>query len=411
VTSSFELFVARRYLQARRKQTFVSVITAISIIGVAAGTLSLVVALAITNGFRNTLQANLLGATAHVSILEKEPGNGIANWRELTRQMSAIPGVTNAAASLYGSVLFVGPLQSMGGILKGIDLASSGDTIDILKRLKEGSIKGLEPGPGLPGILLGSKLARNTGMSLNSVITVLSPQGELTPFGPRLAQHRFRVVGLFESGFYEIDANWAFTSLQSTQNVLAVDDVVNAIELKVADIQRAEEVALAADPMIGKQLAATTWKEQNRPILAALGMERIVTVVVIGLIQLVAALNILIALIMMVMEKHRDIAILMSMGARQAQIRKIFMFQGVLIGVVGSVVGLVLGYAICYLADRYRWLRLDEEVYSLAYVPFDPRWVDGIWIAGVAIAVSFLATIYPARAASRIAPVEALRYE
>lgn len=409
--STFELFVARRYLQARRKQAVISVITIISILGVAAGSMALVVALAITNGFRNTLQANLLGATAHVSILEKEPGAGIDNWRELTEKLSKAPHVVSAAPSLYGSVLFVGPLQSAGGLLKGITLSSTQHQGDILRHVKQGSLKGLEPGPGLPGIVLGSKLSRNTGMALGSVITVLSPQGELTPFGPRLSQHRFRVVGLFESGFYEIDAQWAFTSLKDAQAVLSVDDVVNSIELKLDNVDLAEKVAREVQPSIGKRLVATHWKEQNRPILAALGMERIVTVVVIGLIQLVAALNILIALIMMVMEKHRDIAILMSMGARHQQIRKIFMLQGVLIGVVGTVIGLAAGYTMCYVAERFKLLRLDEEVYSLAYVPFDPRWTDGLWIAAVAIAVSFLATLYPARSASRIAPAESLRYE
>lgn len=409
--NSFELFVARRYLQAKRKQSVISIITVISVLGVAAGSMALVVALAITNGFRNTLQTNLLGATAHVSVLEKEPGEGIRNWRELTEKISEIPHVTSAAPSLYGNMLFVGPLQSVGGILKGVSLDSTQHQGDILKHLKEGSLKGLEAGPGLPGIILGSKMARNTGMTLGSVITVLSPQGELTPFGPRLSQHRFRVAGLFESGFYEIDANWAFTSLVNSQMVLSVEDVANSIELKLDDVNTADQVARQVEPMIDKRLAATTWKEQNRPILTALGLERIVTVIVIGLIQLVAALNILIALIMMVMEKHKDIAILMSMGAKHQQIRKIFMLQGVLIGVVGSVLGLAVGYSICYFADRYQLLRLDEEVYSLPYVPFDPRWTDGFWIAGVAIAVSFLATLYPARSASRMAPAEALRYE
>ena len=411
MTREFELFVAGRYLRARRKQAVLSLITAISILGVAAGTMALVIALAITNGFRNTLQANLLGATAHVSILEREPGPGISNWRALTKKLAKLPHVTSATPSLYGSVLFVGPLQSTGGILKGIDLQSPRAQTDIVSHLKEGSLKGLEPGPGLPGIILGSKLARNTGMMLGSVVTVLSPQGELTPFGPRLSQHRFRVTGLFESGFYEIDAQWAFTSLASAQTVLAVDDVVNSIELKVDNIDLAEEVANEAGKIIEKRLAATNWKEQNRPILRALSMERIVTVVVIGLIQLVAALNILIALVMMVMEKHRDIAILMSMGAKSAQIRKIFILQGVLIGVIGTIIGLITGYGLCFLLDHFQVLKLDEEVYSLAYVPFDPRWTDAIWIAAVAIAVSFLATIYPARSASRISPVEALRYE
>ena len=407
----FELFVANRYLRAKRKQAVISVITIISVLGVAAGVMALVIALAITNGFRSTLQKNLLGATAHVSILEKEPGFGIDHWRELTAKLKAIPHVISAAPGLYGTVLFSGPLQSTGGILKGIDPGSAQQQTDVLKHLKQGSLQALDEPGKLPGIVLGSKLAQNTGMQLGSVVKVMSPQGELTPFGPRLTQHRFRVVGIFESGFYELDNAWAYTSLKSAQMVMNVDDVVNTIELKVDDLDLAPAIAREAEKMAGKRLAATSWKEQNKPILNALRMERIVTVITVGLIQLVGALNILIALIMMVMEKYKDIAILMSMGARHQQIRRIFMAQGVLIGVVGTAIGLVLGYGLSFLADHYRWIPLDEEVYSLSFVPFDARWTDAIWIAGVAIFVSFVATLYPARNATKISPVEALRYE
>jgi lipoprotein-releasing system permease protein len=240
---------------------------------------------------------------------------------------------------------------------------------------------------------------------------VVSPQGEITPFGPRITEYRFRVVGIFESGFFELDDNWAYTSLHSAQMVLNLEDVVNSIEMRVSDIYKAPEIAAAANGIIGPKLAATHWMEQNKPILNALKMEKVVTVITIGLIQLVSALNILIALVMMVMEKYKDIAILMSMGARHQQIRRIFILQGVLIGVVGSAIGLIAGYGISWLANHYQWVRLDEEVYSLAFVPFEPRGVDALWIAAVAIGVSFIATIYPARNATHIVPVEALRYE
>ncbi|MCP5119177.1 MAG: FtsX-like permease family protein, partial [bacterium] len=283
--------------------------------------------------------------------------------------------------------------------------------IDALNHLQEGSLDRLGDADGRPGIILGSRLARNTGMMMDSVIKVLSPQGELTPFGPRPSYHSFRVVGIFESGFYQLDAHWAFTTLESTQRVLAVGNVVNSIELRLDDIHRAPEVVASAEEIIGEDLTPTTWMEQNQQLLSALRMERVVTVITIGLIQLVAALNILITLIMMVMEKHRDIAILMSMGARREQIRNIFMLQGVLIGSVGSAIGLVAGYTLSFLADKYRWITLDVEVYSLGFVPFEPRWIDAIWVPAAAILVSFLATIYPARSAARIAPAEALRYE
>jgi lipoprotein-releasing system permease protein len=281
----------------------------------------------------------------------------------------------------------------------------------MLRHLKAGSLENLKADTGFPGIILGAKVAQTLGVKMNSIVNVMSPQGELTPLGPRPSNYRFRVVGLFESGFFEIDSAWAFTALKPAQKLLSLEDVINSIELKLDDIYKAPEVARAADKLVGPRLAATTWMEQNKHILSALNMEKAVTWVTIGLIVLVAALNILITLVMMVMEKYRDIAILVSMGARQAQIRRIFQFQGLLIGVIGASIGLVAGHVLCYLADKYRWIQVDEEVYALSYVPFDPRWLDSVWIAALAILISFLATLYPARSASRIAPAEALRYE
>ncbi len=275
--AGFEFFVARRYLSARRKEAAISAITAISILGVAAGVMALIVALAINNGFRNTLQRNLLGATAHVSVLEKEPGSGIANWRDLITGLQKMPGVLAASPVLYGAVFFSGPMQSRGAILKGIDVTAELQASDTLKTLKSGSAARLReatglPGTGLPGIILGARLAEDTGMLQDSVITVISPQGELTPFGPRPSYRRFRVVGIFESGFYEFDAGWAFTSLKAAQETLSVDDVVNQIELRIADLNQAPEMAKAAEAFAGPKLAATNWQEQNRQLLSALKM-------------------------------------------------------------------------------------------------------------------------------------------
>jgi len=248
-------------------------------------------------------------------------------------------------------------------------------------------------------------------MMLHSVVNVIPPQGELTPLGMKLTRYQFRVVGIFESGFYEVDALWAFTALKPAQQVFSVENVVNTIELRLDDIYQAPQVAQAAEKIAGGKLAAKTWMEQFHQILGALNTEKVVTAITIGLIQLVAALNILITLIMMVMEKNRDIAILMSMGATRAQIRKIFMAQGVMIGAVGTVIGLVVGYGLAFLANHYQWLKLDQDVYAVSYVPFQPRWLDALWIAAAAMFVSVVATFYPARSATRIAPVEALRYE
>jgi lipoprotein-releasing system permease protein len=229
--------------------------------------------------------------------------------------------------------------------------------------------------------------------------------------GPRPGLRRFRVCGIFETGFYEIDEGYAFIALTAAQRAASLSDVVNQIEVNVDDVNRAPEVARYIEKIAGKQYTTTTWQERNKQLLGALRMERIVTMIVIGLILLVAALNIFITLVMLVMEKYRDIGILMSMGARQAQVRRIFMLQGVLIGAVGSAIGLAAGYTVSYFADKYRWVRLNESVYSFSFVPFQARWIDGFWIAAVALLVSFLATLYPARNATRIAPAEVLRYE
>jgi len=252
----------------------------------------------------------------------------------------------------------------------------------------------------------------DTGMVMNSKIWAVSPQGgPLTPAGPRPSYRQFYVAGVFESGFYEVDDNMAFASIRAVQRMLSIPDAVNRIELNVDDLNQVDKFAPEIQKVAGPAYVITTWKEQNFQLMRALNLERIVTIITIGLIEIVAALNIFITLVMMVMEKYRDIAVLMSMGARHSQIRRIFMMQGVLIGFVGSLVGLAIGYSLCYYADRYHWIKLDQTVYALPFVPFEPRWIDGVWIAALAILVSFLATVYPARKATRIAPAEVLRYE
>jgi len=399
----FELFVARRYLRAKRKQVVISVITAISIVGVAAGVMAMVIALSINTGFSSTLQRNLLGATAHVMIQEKQPGEGIEGWEKIAADMLKIPHVVSASPGLYEPAYMSGPVRGAGVIVKGISLNNVPDALKP-PQLKSGSVRN-------EGIFLGSRLADSVGAVVNTQVDLTIQNGDFTPMGWRPAVKHFRVAGIFETGFYDVDNNWAYMSLEATQRAFGLNDVVNSVDLRLDDIYRSNEVAAAAEKKIPPGLAALTWQEQNKPILNALRTERIVTVITVGLIQIVAALNILIALVMMVMEKHRDIAILMSMGTRRAQIRNIFVYEGALIGAIGTAIGLVLGYSICYFANHYRWIPLDEQVYSLAFVPFEARWTDGFWIAAAAMAVSLVATLYPARSATRIAPVESLRYE
>jgi lipoprotein-releasing system permease protein len=414
VNSRFELFIANRYLRAHRKEKVISIITVISIMGVAAGVMALVIALGVNNGFRNTLQRNLLGAMAHIDVTPKDPGPGIVNWRELCGQIRKLPHVTAVSPALYTGVYLTGGPQPAAAVLKGVDVDAELAISDALRKLKSGSLDRLRDADAKPpGIVLGARLVEDTGMILHSTLTAMSPTGGgMSPLsGDRPSFMRFRVTGVFESGFYDVDDRWAYASIAAVQRLLSVPDVINRIEVNVDDLNRAQEFAREIEKVAGPRYATTTWMEQNQQLLSALNMERIVTIITIGLIEIVAALNIFITLVMMVMEKYRDIAVLMSMGARESQVRRIFILQGVLIGVVGSAIGLIVGYAICYFANRYQWIKLPQAVYSLPFVPFEPRWVDGIWIAALAIAVSFVATLYPARNATKIAPAEVLRYE
>jgi lipoprotein-releasing system permease protein len=412
VTAGFEVFVARRYLQAHRKEKVISVITLISIAGVAAGVMALIIALAVNNGFRNTLQRNLLGAMANINVMEKNPEYGIENYREMAAKLRTLPHVTAVAPALYSEVFVTGGPQATGAVLKGVDIDSETAISSALAHLKAGSIDRLrDPRADPPGLLIGARMVEDTGMLLNSRARVIFPQGGLTIFGPTETTRPFRICGIFETGFYDFDDKWTYTTIPAAQKALGLGDVVNQIELNVDDMNRAPEIAKEVEKVVGPKFTTTTWQERNRQLLGALNMERRVTMITIGLIELVAALNIFITLVMMVMEKYRDIAVLMSMGARQSQIRRIFMTQGVLIGVVGSVIGLVVGYGLSYFANKYRWISLPQEVYSMSFVPFDPRWIDAIWVPAAAILVSFLATLYPARKATKIAPAEVLRYE
>jgi lipoprotein-releasing system permease protein len=406
----FEFFIARRYLRAKRKQVVISVITFISVAGVAAGVMALVIALAINNGFKNTLERDLLGATAHVSILEKDQGAGIEDWEKLAQKLAKLPHVVSATPGLYESAYVRGTVQGDGAEIKGIKIAPGTPLPDALRHLKAGSTDGLMPsGDDWPGIILGSRLAQSIGAVNGKTVDILIT--DYLPTGPIPRFKTARVAGIFEMGFYDVDSHWAYMALPAEQKMFGLTDVVSSIDIMLDDIYAADEVQRLAEPLIGTKLSASTWKEQYRQILGALKMERIATAITIGLIQFVAGLNILITLVMMVMEKHRDISILMSMGARASQIRNIFVFEGALIGAAGTIIGLVAGYTSCYFLDHYKLIPLDEQVYALPYVPFNPQAFDGLWIAGAAMAVSLLATLYPARNATRIAPVEALRYE
>ena len=442
----FELFIATRYLRAKRRQAFIGIITGISIVGVAAGVASLIVALAINNGFRQDLQERLIGSTSHISLL-RVADDGIKDWPPLLDRLSKQPHVVAAAPAIFEQVLISRGPRARGAVLKGMIPADERKVGDLLNSVKEGSAAALEEDTrepekdhigttataiqgapateespdslsgvqarvaAMPPIILGKDMADNLGATVGSVVLVTSPQGELTPFGMVPKYSRFRVVGIFNSGFFDYDASWAFTRLSDAQRLFGLGDLISVIEFKVDDIYTADTVSRELEDAAGKGFMATNWMEQNKALFHALRLKRLVTFITIGLIVFVAALNILISLIMMVMEKTRDIAVLMSMGTRKAQVRNIFVAQGVLIGVIGTAIGLLVGYAISYAGGHYHMISLSPEVYSIDYVPFAPRPMDGLLVAVVAIGVSFVATLYPSWSAGRTLPAEALRYE
>jgi lipoprotein-releasing system permease protein len=412
----FELFVAARYLRAKRRQAVVGVITVISIAGVAAGVASLIIALAITNGMRRDLQDRLLGSTAHVQLM-RVAGDGIRGWRELTARLEQLPHVKAAAPGLYEQVLISHGARSGGALIEGIIPQQERRVSDLLSTITMGSAAALEPGPAVgedqapPPIVIGYDLADTIDAKVGTTILITSPQGELTPLGLIPKFQRFRVVGIFHSGFYQYDSAMAFTSLAAAQRLFGEPDIVSVISFKVDDLYRADQIGRAIEEAAGPGFMTNNWMEQNRELFHALRLEQIVTFIVIGLIVCVAALNILTALTMMVMEKTRDIAVMMSFGVRPRQVRNIFLLQGLLIGFTGTVLGLIAGYGVAWLGGHYRFIHLSAQVYSIDYLPFAARWTDGLIVGAVALAVSLLATLYPSSSAARVLPAEALRYE
>ncbi|HEV2499372.1 MAG TPA: ABC transporter permease [Terriglobia bacterium] len=407
----FAFFVALRYLKAKRRQSVISIITVISVLGVAAGVCALVVALSINNGFREDLEQRLLGATADIDLLHPQD-NTIVNYDALANRLVRLPHVVAAAPELYEEVFISHAQKGQGIVLKGVEPEREVKVGDLLQRITSGSLKDLsETFPDADAIIIGSDLADELGARVGSTVEVISPQGYLTPLGPVPKYRNFRVVGIFNSGFYDFDATWAFTNLEAAQRLFDLTSVVSVIGFKIDDVNRAPDVAEAIRQAAGKGYDTTTWIEQNHSLFTALRLERLVTFLTIGLIVLVAALNIFITLAMMVMEKNREIAVMISMGARRGQIWAIFTLHGVMIGTLGTILGLAAGYVGSWAANHYQIFHIPADVYALSYVPFHSRPWDGVWIAALAIGVSFLATIYPSLSATRLAPVETLRYE
>jgi lipoprotein-releasing system permease protein len=407
---SFEWFVARRYLRSPNRPAILRLITIFSILGVAAGVATLVIALAMNTGFRETLQDRLLGVTAHISLTR--PGSeGIVNYKQVAEKLRKTPEVKSVTPAIYETMLLSFGGEARGVVVKGVDVDLEKKSDEALQKISSGRLD-FSPDPdGIEGLLVGRQLADEWKMGPGDYVTLTSPQGRLTPFGLLPRTRRFRVTGVFDSGFYDYDENWCFVTLDAAQALAGTGDVVNVLEFRLARPELAAEIAKTVEGEVGQGFMTTTWMEENHALFRALRLEKLVTAIFIGLITFVAGLNILVVLSMTVTDKAKDIAVLLSVGTRRAQVRRIFLLLGIAIGATGTIAGLLVGYAFTWIAGTYHLIPLDPQVYAVPYVPFHPSFSDGLWIALAAMCIAVMATVIPAREASRLLPVEILRFE
>ena len=410
---AWELRVALRYLTARRKQAFISLISGVAVLGVAVGVAAVLIALGLMTGLQSEIRARILGATAHISIF-RAGGRSPADLDALVGKVREVPGVAGAAPSVYGKALLTSPTGAAAATLKGIVPAAERTVTDVLAKVSEGSAAPLgsgEEGEGPAPILLGARLAESLNVGVGDVVTLTSPRGRLSPVGllPRVA--RVRVVGTVKTGFYEFDAGWGYLPLVAAERLLDEEGRTAHVEVRLDDMFAVKAGARAILSRLGDGYVTTDWVEMNQSLYSALWIEKVAIGIAIGLIVAVAALNIVATLVLMVMEKHKDIAILVSMGASRGSIMRVFMLQGTVIGAVGTACGGALGSGACWVLDRFRLVKVPEDVYQIAWVPFRLLPGDAAVVLAGALLICFAATLYPARGAARVDPAEALRYE
>ncbi|GMR23772.1 MAG: lipoprotein-releasing ABC transporter permease subunit [Acidobacteriota bacterium] len=418
---SFELRIALRYLIAQRRQLFISVISTISTLGVIVGVMILLIALAILTGFQGELRSRILGAASHLSIY-KGGGEPFDDYRAVIAKLGGIDGIEGAAPVLYGKALISSATGSGLVTLKGIEPMQEATVTEFgqkmvvgglmrLTRLVEPEDDGSDPEKALPGIVVGEELAMTLGVFIGDVVKVTTPEGHLTPFGMIPRTRSFRVVGIFRLGLYNFDNSWALLHLPEAQRLLGVGDEAMYVETKVRDLFGVEEIEIEAMKALGSEYGSMNWKETNASLFSAFWLEKMVTTIFISFIVGVAALNIVASQIMIVMNKTRDIAILRSMGASAKSIMRIFMLQGSIIGVVGTLIGAALGVTVSWVLDHYRLVTIPEDVYQVAWVPFKLLPTDFLLVVLAAPLICFLATLYPARRAAQLVITEALRFE
>jgi lipoprotein-releasing system permease protein len=407
----FELQIALRYLTARRKQAFISLISGVSVLGVLVGVMALMIALGLLTGLQTEIRTKILGATAHLSIF-KSRSDGFDDHQAVIERVRALPEVLGAAPAVYSKGLLSSSTGAVPVTIKGIVPAAERTVTELGSQIEGASLEALQGGTtDLPPVLLGRDLANHLAVGPGDVVTVTSPQGRLSPLGllPRVA--RLRVAGLVRTGLYEFDSGWAYLPLGAAQRLFGSEGRVTLVEVRVQDMYGVRDSGRRILDALGDGYVVTDWIETNESLFSALWLEKVAIGITIGLIVMVAALNIVATLVLMVMEKHKDIAILVSMGASRGAITRIFMLQGTLIGAAGTAVGGLVGWAACRVLDHYKVIQVPVDVYQVSYVPFTLLGQDALSVIAGSILTCFLATLYPARRASRLDPAEALRNE
>jgi lipoprotein-releasing system permease protein len=406
----FEFFLSTRYLKAKRKQAFISIITIISIIGVMMGVMALIVVLSVMNGFREDLMSKILGVNSHLLVLSYE--GAFKDYDKVISQVDHVEGVVASTPFLYSQVMVNNSGSVSGVILRGIDTETAPRVINIEPMIKEGSLQSLgRLHDGLPAIIIGKELSKNLMARPGDILTVVSPLGKLTPLGRIPYDRKFKVTAIFESGMYEYDSSMAYVSLKEAQDFLGFENRVTGIEVKVADVYEADRTGAAVQKKLGYPYWTKDWKQMNRSLVSALKLEKLTMFVILLMIVLVGALNIISTLVMVVMEKTRDVAILRAMGTTGRSIMSIFMLQGLLVGVIGTLAGLASGLGLCHILAKYKFIDLPSDIYYISTLPVRVETTDVAFVTISAVFISFLATLYPSWHASRLNPVEALRYE
>ena len=407
---SFELFVALRYLFSRRKQTFIYIISIMSILGVAIGVGALVVVLGVYNGLTTDMRDKILGANAHAIVMSYIP-SAFENRSDILDRVRSVKGVTGATPFIYTEVMLSAGGGVKGVVLRGIDPQSAPSVLSMLRQMRSGSAADLER-EGTPGLIIGEELAKRLGLGMGSRVNLLSPSGQKTTSGYAPRVRPFEVVGIFKTGMFEYDSSLGFVTLGASRDVLGLpENYLSGVELTVDDVYKADKISTLVSTELGSPFYVRSWMEMNANLFAALKLEKIGMFILLAMVVLIGSFSIVTTLVMLVMEKTRDIAIIMSMGATSGMIRRIFMFQGTIIGVIGTLLGYALGLSLGWLLKRYQFIKLPENVYTLDHLPIIITLSDVLIIGASAMLLCFLATLYPARQASRLQPAEALRYE